>query len=419
MAVRQYIGARYVPKFYENSDNTAEWRAGVIYEPLTIVTYNGNSYTSKKTVPAGIGQPNLYPEYWVATGLYNAQVEEIRQEMAAIEQSTLLNSKPFKDKKVLIVGDSWAAGYDGSGPTVGWTPAFIERLECDADVDYESGAGFERLAQQNGSMHPGYNLAGVLDFYRNNSYYAIIVQTGVNDINFSTNTSTLETAMDLFVSKCREYWSNAKIIFFPCYAQHYIPNDKQVYATTIINHAIQLGMDVCINSINWALFGGSNIRGNDNSHLSYAGYIFFGRCAANYCNGWDGNFINGDIAYQEDGTKESYAYNITWETNGNVHPTFAKRLFVRSNGDVVVVVASFVVNTSQTSGNFVVLEGMPIEKTSGGCFLEVEMSTELTKIRPRAFINGGKLYLEIFGNQDLSGARVEVTGHYHTRQNCY
>lgn len=79
MAVRQYIGARYVPKFYENSDNTSEWRAGVIYEPLTIVTYNNNTYTSKRSVPANIGNPSDNAYYWVATGNFNQQIQELTE----------------------------------------------------------------------------------------------------------------------------------------------------------------------------------------------------------------------------------------------------------------------------------------------------------------------------------------------------
>ena len=67
---RQYIGARYVPKFYTNSENTSDWSPNVIYEPLTIVTYLGNSYTSKKMVPAAIGNPADNAEYWAATGVY-------------------------------------------------------------------------------------------------------------------------------------------------------------------------------------------------------------------------------------------------------------------------------------------------------------------------------------------------------------
>ena len=76
---RQYVGARYVPKFFD-WNGSAEWRTGVEYEALTIVTRNGNSYTSKKPVPSDIGEPENNPEYWIGTSLYNEQVEEYRQE---------------------------------------------------------------------------------------------------------------------------------------------------------------------------------------------------------------------------------------------------------------------------------------------------------------------------------------------------
>ena len=70
MATRQYIGARYVPKFAD----PIEWNNARSYEALEIVTYLGTSYTSKKNVPVGVAITNT--EYWVATGNYNAQVQE-------------------------------------------------------------------------------------------------------------------------------------------------------------------------------------------------------------------------------------------------------------------------------------------------------------------------------------------------------
>lgn len=79
MSVIQYVGARYVPKFFEGAGGSSEWVSGVAYEPLTIVTYLNSSYTSKKQVPVGIGSPNLNPNYWVNTGNYNEQVEEYRE----------------------------------------------------------------------------------------------------------------------------------------------------------------------------------------------------------------------------------------------------------------------------------------------------------------------------------------------------
>lgn len=74
--VRQYVGARYVPLFAE----PLEWSDTREYEPLTIVLYNGNSYTSRQYVPTGIEIANN--EYWALTGNFNAQVEAYRQEVS-------------------------------------------------------------------------------------------------------------------------------------------------------------------------------------------------------------------------------------------------------------------------------------------------------------------------------------------------
>lgn len=74
MAVTQYIGARYVPLIYQNpDDNSNNWKQGVAYEPLTIVSYAGGSYTSKIAVPSTAANPVDAPQYWVPMGLYSGQ----------------------------------------------------------------------------------------------------------------------------------------------------------------------------------------------------------------------------------------------------------------------------------------------------------------------------------------------------------
>lgn len=96
MAVRQYVGARYVPKFYQNSQNplSSEWEGNKAYEALTIVQYNNSSYTSKIPVPAGIGNPAGNPTYWVNTGDYNAQIEQYVNEVTDVKNDiTALNNK--------------------------------------------------------------------------------------------------------------------------------------------------------------------------------------------------------------------------------------------------------------------------------------------------------------------------------------
>lgn len=75
--VRQYVGARYVPVFAD----PLEWSDQREYEPLTIVTYQGDSYTSMQSVPVGVDIDNT--AYWVQTGNYNAQIEAYRQEVLA------------------------------------------------------------------------------------------------------------------------------------------------------------------------------------------------------------------------------------------------------------------------------------------------------------------------------------------------
>lgn len=77
--VTQYIGARYVPLFA----NPIEWDDKRAYEPLTIVLYQGNSFTTRQYTPAGIDINN--DAFWAETGNYNAQVEQYRQEVLSFD----------------------------------------------------------------------------------------------------------------------------------------------------------------------------------------------------------------------------------------------------------------------------------------------------------------------------------------------
>lgn len=71
----QYIGSRYVPIFAD----PIEWDIHRSYESLTIVTHDGESYTSKCNVGPGVDITNS--RYWAKTGAYNAQVEQYKNEV--------------------------------------------------------------------------------------------------------------------------------------------------------------------------------------------------------------------------------------------------------------------------------------------------------------------------------------------------
>lgn len=90
--IRQYIGARYVIKIYENSQDTssAEWEQGN-FEPLVMVTWQNGSYLSKKEVPATVGNPASNPDYWVQTGFYNGQIAALQAQIDTINNTDLPN----------------------------------------------------------------------------------------------------------------------------------------------------------------------------------------------------------------------------------------------------------------------------------------------------------------------------------------
>jgi hypothetical protein len=103
MSVREYIGARYIPLFAE----PAEWDASRTYEPLTVVTYQGDSYTSRQSVPANV--PLTDTTYWAHTGNYNAQIEQYRREVFTY------NDRITATESANATQDSQLAGTRASG----------------------------------------------------------------------------------------------------------------------------------------------------------------------------------------------------------------------------------------------------------------------------------------------------------------
>lgn len=132
-----YNGARYVPVIM------GEWSATVNYEPLMIVTSEGNSYTSKTFVPAGTPVSNT--TYWAKTGDYNAQVEQYRQEV--VELSKQVNGAPMitPNTKFLFVGGGYTAkDFDGSviNTIVKTLGLKADQYEAFVNMDYSLQASY-------------------------------------------------------------------------------------------------------------------------------------------------------------------------------------------------------------------------------------------------------------------------------------
>lgn len=133
----QYVGARYVPKFAD----PIEWDTERGYESLTIVTYKGESYTSKCPVPPGIDIKNT--RYWALTGAYNAQVEEYKNQVKDLSQQVTgfaSDNKEFREKITQYDKDN-AEMKNSVASTVARVDALAERVDnADAAIsDLQAG----------------------------------------------------------------------------------------------------------------------------------------------------------------------------------------------------------------------------------------------------------------------------------------
>ena len=222
MPTRQYIGARYVPKFYENSsDHTAEWTSNTQYEGLTIVTRNGNSYTSRKPVPANIGAPEDNPEYWVSTGIFNEQVESLRGDFEEFETNTTqalsgindeidaLNDEVFSKENVIMIGDSYG---HASGSGNGWIDKLKTKLGIATANLFESavgGAGFYTYLSPNDFNTIFNSLIATMTSEQLENVGMVIIAGGSNDMGATIDTLTANvlTCINNILTAC----PNAKV----------------------------------------------------------------------------------------------------------------------------------------------------------------------------------------------------------------
>lgn len=252
--VREYIGARYVPLFYDNGQGSAEWDSSVEYEPLTIVLYQGNSYTSRQFVPAGIAITNT--RYWLQTGNWNSQIEEYRREVQdysdritaaqetadaaqdAVETETkirlgadsALSDRIFENSaaiaridtslanlgrinNVVAIGDSWADGWNGDATITSW----ITHMKNYAGLvtvreQHEGGAGFYRGGNATGRTFTGLlqDAINAISPAERGAVQVVIALGGVNDR--SATFAQIENGVRTFCQMARDNFPNAKIL---------------------------------------------------------------------------------------------------------------------------------------------------------------------------------------------------------------
>lgn len=143
-----YIGARYVPIFA----NPVEWDNEREYEPLTIVVYNGDMYTSKCYVPKGAALPE-YPEnqtkYWVRTADYNYQFADLKKTVNDLSRLVEQFKKDNQTFTGLINGwneqvKQWEAKMDEWQTTVDGVTAAVADLTAKLNKEIDRAKAAEQ-----------------------------------------------------------------------------------------------------------------------------------------------------------------------------------------------------------------------------------------------------------------------------------
>lgn len=219
MANKQYIGARYVPLI------DGEWNENKAYEPLTVVTYLTNSYTSKKFVPAGTLPTDT--TYWVLTGNYNGMIGQLSDRIGVVEGDvsdlkgavdtledvTIPNletavteavgkrERNLAGRKFIIIGDSYGG--------LGWTTNVATRLDLDAHVINIGGAGFYGAGGGQTFKDGLQAYAETLTADERAEVTDIIVGGGVNDYNETTGNIT--SAVNSYIAYAHTAFPNAML----------------------------------------------------------------------------------------------------------------------------------------------------------------------------------------------------------------
>lgn len=193
-----YIGERYVPKFDGNWDNSKT------YEPLIIVIYANNTYTSKKYVPAGTLPTDT--DYWALTGNYNGYIAQLQSDMSDLKDDMSLIESGKRN--IIYIGDSYMYG-PGT-----LTQSMNARLKVNWSHNFSHGAtGFIRDTDGLNFLHQ-LEAAAASSYFENDDVTDIIMAGGINDDENNT-ASDYATAIASIKSCINTNFKNARVWIIP------------------------------------------------------------------------------------------------------------------------------------------------------------------------------------------------------------
>lgn len=206
---RQYIGARYVPRF------VGEWNATTKYEALDVVDNGmGTSYIAK--IPVPVGTPLTNTTYWVVYGASSGAILDLQSRVSAIEgEIPTINSDidNLEDEVEVLkgVGRLWYIGDSFLGLTNNWGNKLDTYLgKTNSYYTDEGGIGFVNLGNTS-----ALNLAGKVMTLTNvpTDIDIAIVVAGCNDCK-EANISQIDDGIANLITAIKTKVPNIRKILF-------------------------------------------------------------------------------------------------------------------------------------------------------------------------------------------------------------
>lgn len=205
MAIRQYIGARYVPRFMGTYDNTQQ------YEALDVVDNgSGTSYIARKIVPAGT--PLSDSDYWFVYGASSGAIYDLQTRMGAAEddiddlEADIAEINASKKGNLLVIGNSYVVR------------GVCDALETAFDNSYEfkgEGTGFVPYTGHPTCFEDQLDDAIASATFENDTITDIIFVSAVGDsrayfYNSGSYQTDLETVLASIKTKIDNNFPNAR-----------------------------------------------------------------------------------------------------------------------------------------------------------------------------------------------------------------
>lgn len=180
------------------------WDSTESYDPLTIVYYQGNSYTSRQAVPAGTSIANT--SYWALTGNYNAELQSIKPYVDnAIAEATA-------PPDMVVIGDSFTSDYYVTDVNL-WYHAVADAIGCTPHNYSQRGAGYLNTSSVDSSTFLTLlNDAAEDTSFDNSNVKWLFVYGGLNDIEHADANLAFTTYFNNFCNAVISNFPNAQLV---------------------------------------------------------------------------------------------------------------------------------------------------------------------------------------------------------------